>query len=51
MAELVLKQAEMIIIELVELKIEEPERSFWALPLNLSTDDNVAIKAQDCTLF
>ena len=49
--ELVLEQTELIIIEQVELKTEEPERSSVALPLNLSTDDNVAIKAQDCTLF
>ena len=44
-AELVLAQAELIIIEQVELKTEEPERSSGALSLNLSTDDNVAIKA------
>ena len=44
-AELVLEQAWLIFIELVELKTEEPERSSGALRLNLSTDDNVAIKA------
>ena len=43
-AELVLEQAELIIIEQVKLKTEEPERSSGALPLNLSSDDNVAIK-------
>ena len=42
-AEQVLEQAEQIIIEQVELKTEEPERS--PPPLNLSSDDNVAIKA------
>ena len=44
-AELVLEQAELIIIKQVELKTEEQERSSGALPLNLSSDDNVAIKA------
>ena len=45
-AELVLEQAELIIIEQVELKTEELERSSGAPPpLNLSTDNNVAIKA------
>ena len=45
LAELVLEQAELIIIEQMELKTEEPERSSGALPLNLSSDDNLAIKA------
>ena len=44
-AELVLEQAELVIMEQVEVKTEEPERSSGAIPLNLSIDDNVAIKA------
>ena len=49
--QLVLEQAELIIIQQVELKTEELERSSCALSLNLRTDDNVAIMALNCTLL
>ena len=49
--ELVLEQAELIIIEQVELKTEELKGSSCALCLNLRTDDNVVIVVFNCTLF